>query len=263
MSIPYMPLYWGDYLGDTQHLTAIEHGGYLLLIAHYWRTGGIPSDEIKLARICRMTTKEWNRHGSTIMEFFKDGKHSRIDAELEKVAQKTEKMRRSAQKRWNVEPEAKSLESLKSDDAKALPMQSRSNDNQNQNQNHNKNNNNRSASLAGFDDFWKAYPRKVAKGSAVKAWRTAIKKANVEEIIRATEKYKWPDDPKFIPHPATWLNAERWADVEGTPKPTFVPSYRPPPPPPPPEPEMSPEHRARMAARFNDLLASLGKSKGM
>jgi hypothetical protein len=172
-------------------------------------------------------------------------------------------MRRSAQKRWNAEPEPNPLESLESDDAKALPMQSRSNDNQNQNQNHNKNKNSRSTSLAGFDDFWKVYPRKVAKGSAVKAWRSAIKKAPPDEITSAAGKYKWPDDPKFIPHPATWLNAERWADVEGTPKPSFVSTYRPPPPPPPPAPEMSPEHRAKMAARFNDLLASLGKSKGM
>ena len=125
------------------------------------------------------------------------------------------------------------------------------------------NHNSRSAPLAGFDDFWKVYPRKVAKGSAVKAWRSAIKKAPPDEITSAAGKYKWPDDPKFIPHPATWLNAERWADVEGTPKPSFVSTYRPPPPPPPPAPEMSPEHRAKMAARFNDLLASLGKAKGM
>ena len=263
MSAPYMPIYWGDYLGDTQHLTAIEHGGYLLLIAHYWRTGGIPSDPVKLARIARMTTKEWNRHGETVMEFFTDGKHQRIDAELHKVAEKTEKMRRSAQKRWNAEPKAKPLKSLESDDAKALPMQSRSNDNQNQNHIHNKNNNSRSAPLAGFDDFWKAYPRKVAKGAAAKAWRSAVKKVDVEAIVLAVQKYRWPDDPKFIPHPATWLNSERWADVEATPKPSFVPSYRPPPPPPPPSPEMPPEHRAKMAARFDELLKTLGKSKEM
>ena len=123
----------------------------------------------------------------------------------------------------------------------------------------------RSAPLAGFDDFWKVYPRKVAKGAAAKAWRSAVKKADVEVIVKAAEKYRWPDDPKFIPHPATWLNSERWADVEGTAKPSFVPSYRPPPPPPlpPPSPEMSPEHRARMAARFDELLKTLGKSKEM
>ena len=33
--------------------------------------------------------------------------------------------------------------------------------------------NSRSAPLAGFDDFWKVYPRKVAKGAAAKAWLNA------------------------------------------------------------------------------------------
>lgn len=136
MSLPYMPMYWGDYLGDTQHLTTIEHGGYLLLIAYYWRMGGIPSDPVQLSRICRMTAKQWERHGDTIMAFFADGKHRRIDREIEKAASKSEKMRRSAEKRWERDREAKPLETLITPDANALPMQSKSNANQNQNHNH-------------------------------------------------------------------------------------------------------------------------------
>ena len=136
MSIPYMPIYWGDYLGDTQHLTAIEHGGYLLLISHYWRTGSIPNDDVKLSRISRMTMKQWNNHGPTIMEFFPDGKHKRIDRELSKIVLKSEKMRLASEKRWNTNEDAKSLKSLDADDACALPEQSISNANQNQNHNH-------------------------------------------------------------------------------------------------------------------------------
>jgi uncharacterized protein YdaU (DUF1376 family) len=138
MSAPYMPMYWGDYLGDTQHLTAIEHGGYLLLIAHYWRTGGIPSDPVKLARICRMSNREWTRHGDTILEFFSDGKHGRIDRELQKVCEKTAKMRNAAETRWNREREPKPLKSLAPVDADALPLQDKCNDNQNQIQIHKK-----------------------------------------------------------------------------------------------------------------------------
>lgn len=64
----------------------------------------------------------------------------------------------------------------------------------------------------GFDAFWDAYPRKVSKGHARKAWAAAIRKTSATEIIRAVAEVQWPREPKFIPHPATWLNGERWND---------------------------------------------------
>lgn len=83
MSRPWMPLYVADYLADTTHLTAAEHGAYLLLIMHYWQTGGLPADDGKLARIARMPEREWLKSRETIAEFFAEGwTHSRIDREL-------------------------------------------------------------------------------------------------------------------------------------------------------------------------------------
>ena len=72
-------------------------------------------------------------------------------------------------------------------------------------------------SLADFDAFWKAYPRKVAKQAALKAWNKATKKPTIEVILSALEIQKkseqWTkDDGQFIPHPATWINAGRWDD---------------------------------------------------
>jgi hypothetical protein len=75
---------------------------------------------------------------------------------------------------------------------------------------------------ADFAAFWDAYPRKVAKGTARKAWRAAVRKVGPKEIIRAAERYA--ADPvrkagtaEFTAHPATWLNGERWLDYDGRP----------------------------------------------
>jgi len=61
--------------------------------------------------------------------------------------------------------------------------------------------------------FWPAYPRKVGKGQARVAWITATRKAAPADIVCGLLRYQFSPDPKFIPHPATWLNGERWADV--------------------------------------------------
>lgn len=87
MSNVWMPLYIGDYLADTTHLSAAEHGAYLLLIMTYWQTGGpLPDDDAKLARIARMDPKEWKAARPTLAEFFDlaAGRwtHARIEAEL-------------------------------------------------------------------------------------------------------------------------------------------------------------------------------------
>lgn len=80
---PWMKLYIGDYRGDTGHLTAAQHGAYLLLIMHYWRQSGLPDDDNQLARITAMTPDEWEENRSTIKEFFDDDwRHGRIDREI-------------------------------------------------------------------------------------------------------------------------------------------------------------------------------------
>lgn len=51
-----MPLYTGDYLRDTRHLTPLRHGIYILLLMHCWdQKGPLPLDEQECAGIanCR------------------------------------------------------------------------------------------------------------------------------------------------------------------------------------------------------------------
>ena len=66
----------------------------------------------------------------------------------------------------------------------------------------------------GFNQFWENYPRKVGKGAARKAWKTALKKTDATTIQEAAALYRitCPKDTQYIAHPASWLNAERWAD---------------------------------------------------
>lgn len=64
----------------------------------------------------------------------------------------------------------------------------------------------------GFEDFWAAYPRKVGKGQARKAWTVAVTKTSASAIVQACEGYRWSGSEKYTPHPATWLTGERWAD---------------------------------------------------
>jgi hypothetical protein len=68
-----------------------------------------------------------------------------------------------------------------------------------------------------FDRFWAAYPRRIGKGQARKAWAKALKAGtDPETVIEAAGRFtalRGNEDPKFTPHPSTWLNGERWTDV--------------------------------------------------
>ena len=73
-----------------------------------------------------------------------------------------------------------------------------------------------------FTAFWAAYPRKIGKGAARKAWRKATGLPKVEVLTDAIHRASLSDDwrregGRFIPHPATWLNQERWLDETGPP----------------------------------------------
>lgn len=61
-----------------------------------------------------------------------------------------------------------------------------------------------------FAEFWAGYPRKDDKGHARSAWARALRKASAEEIVAGLRRYRFRDEPQFMPLPATWLNGERW-----------------------------------------------------
>jgi len=69
-----------------------------------------------------------------------------------------------------------------------------------------------------FAKFWEAYPKKVAKAHAEKAFAKAIKHTGLETMLAALQvqsaSVDWnKDGGQYIPNPATWLNGARWDDT--------------------------------------------------
>jgi uncharacterized protein YdaU (DUF1376 family) len=99
-----MPIYWGDYARDTAHLSNTQHGSYLLLIKHYWCTGGpLPDNDEQLWRIaCCAGKSEWKRLRPALEKFFVVGdglwRHKRIDAELAEAQRRVETRRNAGSK---------------------------------------------------------------------------------------------------------------------------------------------------------------------
>lgn len=68
-----------------------------------------------------------------------------------------------------------------------------------------------------FDVFWEAYPKKVSKPDAERAWKKLKPDGDLtDEILKGLERAKHLDrrfrDSQYIPYPATWLNSRGWED---------------------------------------------------
>lgn len=75
-----------------------------------------------------------------------------------------------------------------------------------------------SRSLTDFEKFWEAFPKKVSKGAAKRAYARAAKRAPSEQIYFGACAYarrRRGEDQQFTQHAATWLNADGWLDDAG------------------------------------------------
>lgn len=76
---------------------------------------------------------------------------------------------------------------------------------------------NASSMLQAFTEFWNAYPRRVGKADAEKAWKKNGCDKILPQILVSLRTCKTSSDwtkeaGQFIPHPATWLNRRGWED---------------------------------------------------
>jgi uncharacterized protein YdaU (DUF1376 family) len=199
MARPWYSFYPADYGRDTGHLTLVEHGAYRVLMDHYYaQEAPLPANVARLFRLCRAKTAEEKKAVRFVLKEFFDGgesgyRHKRIDAEIAKADQKSTLgaaagRASAAQRAANRKP------------TKTQPSQS-------QPQSHSKD--------SFFEEFWSAYPRKEARGAAVKAWTGAARLATPESLIAAAKAYavrREGQDAKFTRLPATWLVQQCWLD---------------------------------------------------
>ncbi|MBY5750788.1 YdaU family protein [Rhizobium leguminosarum] len=218
----WMPLHIADYLADTGHLTATEHGAYLLLIMHYWQNGRLPENERVIARIAKLTPEQWEESRDMLAMLFGPGwTHKRIDAELSKADEIIEKRRAAAESRYSKGKKDTS-------DAHALHLQSKCNDTGVPpfTDNHSSSLRSEDARAPDFDQFWEVYPNKVGEPAARKAFSKAIARATVDEIIVGAREYAAKTDDRQWCNPAKWLSEDRWKDQPAKP-PDKTPAPRP------------------------------------
>jgi len=69
-----------------------------------------------------------------------------------------------------------------------------------------------------FEQFWSAWPKRIAKADARKAWaQTKDVRPDIAKLLLTVKAHSktegWiKDSGKYIPFPATWLRGERWED---------------------------------------------------
>lgn len=142
MTAPYIPLYVGDYLADTTHLTRSEHGAYLLLLMAMWRGGGkLATDDDRLARLAQCSDAEWTGMRSTILSFFRRRggvlRQKRLTAEYAKYT-KAITQRKNAGKASVVKKRSK-ISAVASTGVGAGEERALANPNHSHNPNHNQN----------------------------------------------------------------------------------------------------------------------------
>ncbi len=81
-----------------------------------------------------------------------------------------------------------------------------------------------------FIKFWQAYPKKVGRKAAEKAFQNAQDRPRIDDLLAAIQTHRvspqWlKDDGQYIPNPSTWLNRGQWADVVTKPRPSVFEEF--------------------------------------
>ena len=201
----YYQFHIGDYLSATSHLSNDEDLAYRRLLDMYYDTEKpIPTDILWVSRRLRLGSNIIQSVLNDMFEYTENGyTNSRADEEIRSYHSYLEKQKANGKlggrpSRSQAKPTANP--SLTQPEPKITLTT-----------NHKPLTN---IYIDRFDEFWKIYPKKIAKENAKKAW-IKIKPNDelIAKITKAVITQKLSErESQFIPHAATWLNAKRWED---------------------------------------------------
>ena len=208
---PAFLFYSSDFLTGTMFMTDEQVGKYIRLLCAQHQTGHLTEEH--MLNIC----KTYDKH--IFDKFKKDDRGSYYQPRLEDEINKRKLYSQSRSE--NRKGKSKSKKDMKNISSSYVKHMENENEIINININDNKSSNKKGAKeilLERFEEFWALYPKKVGKGKAKESW---LKKKPSEtlhqKILAAVESAKnsreWlSENGKYIPHPTTWLNQERWDD---------------------------------------------------
>ena len=248
-ALGFMPFYYQRFAWSTRGWPADAALAYLFLLCEQYSNGGLNADPAVLDEIAPGTIAHWDR----IKRKFTvgpDGLLRNIRCEeiraksLAAGDRKRQQARNAAAMRWHS-------------GSNAGAMRNDANDNDNDNDNEiesdseskethtlngcavepvssvNDQKRNRRATIpqAALDALWQRFPRKVGRKKAMTLLDKAVREVMedfehdeptdaliwMEERIDALARHHKLSDPKFIPHPATWLSQGRYLDPVETP----------------------------------------------
>jgi hypothetical protein len=206
---PAVLFYTGDFLIGVLELTMEERGQYITLLCLQHQKGHLSRD-VLFASVPDVSPVVLSK-----FEQDENGAYFNARMDIESEKRKKYSLSRGENRRKGTEKN-KSYENHMNNTSK-----SHENHMENENRNDNENINNHSIKdyiAERFDEFWKAYPKKVGKEAARKAF-TKIRptaelfKVMLDGIERSKKSQQWQEEQgRFIPNPATWLNQGRWDD---------------------------------------------------
>lgn len=204
------------------HLTARQHGEYLLLLMFSWKQDRpLPKADVALRAIARASEHEWAEDKDTVLAFFQEGQDGYRQKRLEEErAEATERF--NSLKARSALGVAARLSKLPRAAPEVIPEVKLEADTT-----HNSHSSNELKKMSvfaktdEFEEFWKAYPKtqNMSKAAALKAWQKQKNRLPAQEILlQAVAKYRaflaaeTKKNGREYPakHAQGWLNEERW-----------------------------------------------------